>query len=931
MGRDKNKKMDRKRREKKFKERQPGSGAGNNKKRPLHKARRNNDGWEDRSKTRFRDSNFEDDANLSLRAFERVLAKKYSPEALRSLVVESQNKIRGFLNLPPASDVSAASHFEEKNSDKISDAATTKPDVGAMPMLQPSRSYISKNKSQASKPVADFKLSETVREVSKPTQSTQQQKSKQQDVSAQQGSGGLDPWQQEALDALLRGANVIVDAPTSAGKTRVIESYLDRKLGGPERLRVVYTTPVKSLSNDKYREFCEKYGKDKIGINTGDFKENLGAPIVIATLETYRNSLLGIEPNMSRMLVVYDEYHYLQDEGRGSAWEESIILTPKESQLVLLSASVPNADEFGSWIGTLTNKETHVIRVTKRPVPLVDVVYVNGNWMLAEDLRLTEEDLQELKRSARQFSQRRRRRPGQFDDLMMPVTKALELSLGPIVIYSGRRADTENIAHSLARHFRAEFAGPDAEKLRNRIQSLPGWDYVPHDLQRLVRKFGVAYHHSGMIPPGRVAIETLLKEGLLKVCCGTMGISLGVNFAVRSAIISDDSRPGEFGEMRYSNSEVLQMLGRAGRRGHDIQGYSLWPNLGRYAEQKPREREPCKSSLKFDPSTVLGLLGQYENLAYLSEFYRKSFFMRSKEQRQIFLEDQDLLSAFLYKKGFDEVACDDIGETFSVYLKSKDKQKTLCFRCPARADCHALMEDVRMSPLQSIVRHLQKVKAIQGPVPTVFGQLARYFPQAGGMLIASFFANGDITPQNFLRYTEVMASFCSAHFKSIPDLYCDSEFLDSLRLPKLIEKYYPESLFPDLYDEPDFRSVEKSGRKFREFNPGAASIVSAWLDTSTTWDELVRDHSSRHFSAGDCMMVLFRFATFLQSCIRLRDFDEDISRKASELLQRVLRDPLDVRNRMLAEETEEFDTSETVTGDAENVSLEVGEPPSEGV
>ena len=766
-----------------------------------------------------------------------------------------------------------------------------------------------------------------------------------------EGGIQLDPWQAEALDALLAGANVVVDAPTSAGKTRVIEALLEHKMFGTEGregIKLIYTSPVKSLSNDKYREFCEKYGREKVGINTGDFKENLSASIILATLETYRNSLLGVEPNMNRRVVVYDEYHFLQDESRGSAWEESIILTPKESQLILLSASVPNAEDFANWIATLSGRECKVIRVTERPVPLVDLVYTKQGWVLGDDLKLTPPEIAELGRLAKYARTKRRKfTRDKFNELLAPVTRALEMNLGPVVIYAGRRADVEGIAHAFAKHLRSDFTGPDADKLKTRIANLPGWDYVPQDLQRLIVKHGVAFHHSGMIPPGRVAIETLLKEGLLLICTGTMGISLGVNFAVRSAMVSDESRPSEGGETRYSGSEVLQMLGRAGRRGHDKQGFSLWMNLARYVEQKPRGREPCRSSLKFDPTTVLGILGQRESFAYLSEFYRKSFFMRGKDPAQVMVADHDLMSANLYKvHGFEEgdLACRNIPKTFDKFQRGGNRSEIECNRCPAKNPCHAAMGTSHNSVLQTIVSHLQRVGALNGAVPTLIGQLARHFPQAGGLIIARFLATGEMNGGNFSTFLQAMAVFCAAHFKDISDTHADTDFLRGLRLPKLVENIYPEALFPELYDEPNFRGRDNgdgTGAKlFREYNMGAASIVAAWLNPDTTWDDLVADHTSKHFSAGDCMMVLFRFATFLQSCGRIADFAPEIADQARVLLRVVLREPLDARNRMLADEADELtaaleaeDAPEgvTVVGvDSEGVA-EGGEPIPEPV
>ncbi len=722
----------------------------------------------------------------------------------------------------------------------------------------------------------------------------------------------LDAWQADALDALLGGQNVVVDAPTSAGKTRVIEALLDARLS--EGLRLIYTSPVKSLSNDKYREFCEKYGKERVGINTRDFKENLRAPIILATLETYRNSLLGVEPDMRRRVVVYDEYHYLQDESRGSAWEESLILTPKESQVILLSASVPNADEFAQWLEGLFGRPSKLIRVSKRPVPLADIIYTSYGWVYGPDLALRPEEAALIRRTVRSDKANRRRRDkGRFDELVDPVRVALELNLGPVVVYAGRRADVEAIAHVLTRGLQNTITEDSLKPLHDRISSLSGWDYVPHDLQRMIKRYGIAFHHSGLIPPGRVAIETLLKEGLLRVCSGTMGISLGVNFAVRGALISDLSRPSEGGETKYSASEVMQMLGRAGRRGKDTHGFSMWMNLGRFAEQKPTGREPCRSSLKFDPTTVLGILGQKESIAYLSEFYRKSFFMRGRDPQQVTVADHELVSALLYKDFKMEIlACDDIPSTFEKFHKGRQRSQIPCNRCPAKIPCHNTMSQASQSTLQKIISHLVTIGALDGQVPTLMGQLARHFPQAGGLIIARKLAEGEINSNNLRQYLHMMASFCSAHFKEIPDTFADVGFISELNIPKQIEIHYPEELFPELYDELGFRREESGQKVFREFNPAAASIVSAWINDQLSWEQLVEEHTTKHFSAGDCMMVLFRFATFLQSLARLEDYDPELASQARALIPVVLRDPLDARNRMLTEETAEFESEDNL-------------------
>jgi len=877
--------------------------------------------------------------------FEKLLEKRLGPDDLRRLAEESLRQIQAMTGASKSTESKPTIEFknptppaELKNSSAPAQsparpAAQTPPvaTAGGRPLrgfaLAQSKIPVATKISVATKiPIATPKPSPVVtqRVLHKTVKNVDREVVPEvvPQGSYEGGDGGfttpggirLDAWQKEAVDALLAGKHIVVDAPTSAGKTRVIEALLEYRM--KEGGKLIYTSPVKSLSNDKYREFCEKYGRDRVGINTGDFKENLSAPIILATLETYRNSLLGIEPSISRKVVVYDEYHFLQDESRGSAWEESIILTPSGSQLVLLSASVPNCDDFADWIHNLTGVQTQVIRVTKRPVPLVHVVYTKYGWILCDLLNLSTEEFDLFVRYSRELRATRPRFRGKeaYKEFLEPISQALRLNMGPIVVYAGRRGDVEGVALSLAKHIRAEMDPDFSAKLQNRVRSLSGfWEYVPTELQNLITRYGVAYHHSGMIPPGRVAIETLLKEGLLRICCGTMGISLGVNFAVRSAFVSDETRPSEGGDTKYSNTEIMQMLGRAGRRGHDAQGFSLWLHLGRFADQRPKRREPCLSSLKFDPTTVISILGQHKNIAYLSEFYLKSFFMRNKKNETL-VRDNDVIAADLYKRyGLDKLNCNNMVETYKKFLRAKKKgTPTPCTTCAAKERCHSLLDKAEKSTLDKIVYHLQKVGALDGAVPTEMGNYARYFPQAGGLIIANWLATGVLTRETFPSYLQAMSAFGAAHFKEIPDTYADIKFLEDLNIPKLIDVYYPSTLFPELYDELKVRRYEEAAPggpeiTFREFNLGAASIVRHWLNPKTKWEELVAAHSSKYFSDGDCMNVLFRFATFLQSCSRLSVEQPALASEAKRLWKILLREPLDARNRLLAEEDDEFE------------------------
>ena len=417
----------------------------------------------------------------------------------------------------------------------------------------------------------------------------------------------LDPWQQQVFDLLRAGESVIVDAPTTAGKTRAVEVFFAMNIDDPT-FRAAYTTPVKSLSNDKVRELRAMFGDDKIGIATGDIKENLDAPIVVATLESYRNSLLGIEPDLGRTLVVFDEYHYLQDEGRGSAWEEAIILTPPSCQVLLLSASVGNADDFADWISTQGKKRCTLVRTEIRPVPLANIIHYGGQW-------LTEANIP--KEAFNALNPTRRDLPLHYEDLVTRLPSLIDLDLVPAIIYCGKRFDCENLAVLLERSLEplaAEHSEKIGAVLMQAHKDIGSLTFIKPSLRRMIQTYGVGYHHSGLAPAARIAIERLVKDGLLRFCVATMGLSLGINFSVRSSIIADYQRPGENGMTPYAEGEILQMLGRAGRRGKDVIGFSIWPSIEAFVRQGGSKREPCNSRLRTDPTTLLGLIGRGLNL-----------------------------------------------------------------------------------------------------------------------------------------------------------------------------------------------------------------------------------------------------------------------------------------------------------------------------
>src|SRR3954467_6541106 len=337
-----------------------------------------------------------------------------------------------------------------------------------------------------------------------------------------------DLWQQQAVSALRAGKDVVVHAPTGAGKTLIFELWSNQ---GKNRGQAIYTVPTRALANDKLAEWRAR-GWD-VGIATGDLAENMGAPVLVATLETQKRRLLeGDGP----ALLVVDEYQMLGDLDRGLNYELAIALAPQQTQLLLLSGSVENPQDVVKWLHRLGRKAV-LIRHEHRPVPLEEVYANNLSYHLPNEIR------------------------GYWPRL---VTKALAEDLGPILIFAPRRHAAEAMAAELSR----QLPNPNPLSLSSEQKLIVG-----DHLARLL-KTRVTFHHSGLSCGGRAGvIEPLAKAGQLRVVVATMGLAAGINFSLRSVALAGESYRRDYVEQPLRPDEILQMFGRAGRRGIDETGY----------------------------------------------------------------------------------------------------------------------------------------------------------------------------------------------------------------------------------------------------------------------------------------------------------------------------------------------------------------------
>nr|WP_156055830.1 RNA helicase [Nocardia sp. NRRL WC-3656] len=405
----------------------------------------------------------------------------------------------------------------------------------------------------------------------------------------------LDPFQQQACAALENGHSVLVCAPTGAGKTVVGEFavHLARAAGG----KCFYTTPIKALSNQKYADLVDRYGRDAVGLLTGDQSINPDARVVVMTTEVLRNMLYaGSDALHALSFVVMDEVHYLADRFRGAVWEEVILHLPPEVRLVSLSATVSNAEEFGAWMETVRG-DTAVIVDETRPVPLWQHVMVGRRLFDLFDTKssdqkiLVDEDLvryikhREAADRMNGWSGPRHRGGPRRDFRPLPRPEMLarldEEGLLPAITFIFSRAGCDGALAQCLRS-RLDLSRPEeAAEIEAVIERHTG-DLPRADLdvlgywewrEALFR--GLAAHHAGMLPAFRHTVEELFVRGLVRAVFATETLALGINMPARTVVLERLVKFNGETHAELTPGEYTQLTGRAGRRGIDIEGHAV--------------------------------------------------------------------------------------------------------------------------------------------------------------------------------------------------------------------------------------------------------------------------------------------------------------------------------------------------------------------
>ncbi len=420
---------------------------------------------------------------------------------------------------------------------------------------------------------------------------------------------------------------MLVSAPTGAGKTLVADYAIEHAF---ERgWRSVYTSPIKALSNQKYRDFRAEHG-DRVGIMTGDVTINPDADLLIMTTEVFRNTLFDEPDRLAEFrFVIHDEVHYIDDKDRGTVWEESIIHAPPQMRMVCLSATIPNVQELAGWIETVRGEEVTVVKMHQRPVPLDHLVWVPdlGPVKLPEALEMLRRPTKDRARM------RRERRPTRLLDWLQ------DQKLLPLLFFSFSRKDCEALAiENMRRELLTEAERRemltlfDDLGLRFECKETEGLKRL-----RAMAAGGVAYHHAGMLPVHKEIVERLFTSGKIRMVFATETFALGINMPAR-AVAFVGLRKFDGVKMDYMLCRSYgQMAGRAGRQGMDDHGLVISAIDAKFDRPEGVKRVLTGESVRVrsrwapDYSTILTL---YEQMGdRVVETYQRSFAKYQRERR----------------------------------------------------------------------------------------------------------------------------------------------------------------------------------------------------------------------------------------------------------------------------------------------------------
>lgn len=476
----------------------------------------------------------------------------------------------------------------------------------------------------------------------------------------------LDLFQIEAMEYIDGNLSVLVSAPTGVGKTLIADYTIEKC--HKEGRQVVYTAPIKALSNQKYKDFKSQFGEAAVGIITGDIVINSDAPVLVMTTEIFRNMLLTHDPIMNSVAyLILDEVHYISDVERGSVWEESIIFMPEHIRLLGLSATIPNVDELANWISSIRQEEVKVVKNFKRAVPLKHYIFEKnmGLGTVKDVLKVKDKKTEEWKEEGldQVF-----RRPKFTSTTQVDLINFIKDQYLPCLYFVFSRKKCEDFAFELARGLNF-LSNKEREEVHVLLDEKTAGLAVKANVSAVtrIRKVltkGIGYHHAGMLPIVKDVVEELLARRLIKVLYCTETFAVGINMPVRT-VCFDSNEKYDGKEFRVmTNQEYFQMAGRAGRRGIDTEGFVFSLADINYLEPdkmvKPDEGrlEDLKSQFNLGYNSVVNLINNHQTEEEIFSVLQNNFaFYQVARESRVLEESLGKIEAEI--KGLVSKRCED--------------------------------------------------------------------------------------------------------------------------------------------------------------------------------------------------------------------------------------------------------------------------------
>ena len=721
----------------------------------------------------------------------------------------------------------------------------------------------------------------------------------------------LDPFQKHAISAISKDENVLVTAKTGSGKTLVGEFQIHHSL--KKGKRVFYTTPIKSLSNQKFHDLKQMF--PSVGIMTGDIKFAPQADVVIMTTEILRNLLfkhgtstesVGITSELSLDnldAVVFDEVHYINDKDRGKVWEECLTLLDPNVNLVLLSATIDKPERFASWIGETKQKPIHLISTEYRIVPLVHTlsdktVVMDSNGVFNKDAYIRwfnrQNEIEKEERIHRYAV--RNREDGQdvvkrkdhntsFVDRMNKIIPIMEL---PALFFVFSRklcsefaskvssslidsSDTASVRHIVSFHLhRYPF-----------LQTTAQYNHLIPLLEK-----GVAYHHSGMIPVLKEIVEILFNRGFIKVLFATETFAVGINMPTKTVVFTSYRKIEDGSDIRrmLTTSEYTQMAGRAGRRGKDDKGVVMYLPIS-YPESALEvqtmmtgKQSELYSRMDFHYSYVLSSLQSGKDIqsdSYWMTERRKDIKMLENkiEEEKLNItkfsitEEADLQKRYDLEKGFisavnaeKKVYQAELSRWQNTHMHPSWNFLYMQFKnnITIRKQIDFLTECIsELSDFEKVIRQreevLRKNGYLDGNILTQKGVLASEIHEGHPLIMSEVFVNKTI------------------HEASQNDIIrCLSVFLESPRtdeyIPRITFHETVDSISQKIADSEEF----KSEPSYWEFTSYWADVVSEWIDGN--------DHVCDQYQIeqGNFIRAMLKLGNIIDEWISMSTLSQDV-------------------------------------------------------